>query len=142
MSMKTTLELKNLSKTYVSHKAAKKALDSVSFTLGPGLYGLLGPNGAGKSTMMNIITGVLRNETQALLSGERGTSAAFSYRVTNSGAPVKIIDGRIATSKKDTMLHGFGLRNVQDILKKYDAEHTILCENGQFIFQCSWPDRK
>ena len=54
-----TLELKNLSKTYASRKAAKKALNGVSFTLGPGLYGLLGPNGAGKSTMMNIITGNL-----------------------------------------------------------------------------------
>lgn len=62
--------------------------------------------------------------------------------VINPSKPVKIVDGRIATSKKDTMLHGFGLRNVQDILKQYDAEHTILWENGQFIFQCSWPDRK
>ena len=57
--MENTLELKNLSKTYASRKAAKKALGGVSFTLGPGLYGLLGPNGAGKSTMMNIITGNL-----------------------------------------------------------------------------------
>lgn len=39
---------------------AKKALDGVSFSLGPGLYGLLGPNGAGKSTLINIVTGSLR----------------------------------------------------------------------------------
>ena len=57
--MENTLELRSLSKTYTARKAAKKALDGVSFTLGPGLYGLLGPNGAGKSTMMNIITGNL-----------------------------------------------------------------------------------
>lgn len=57
--MENTLELRSLSKIYSSRKAAKKALDGVSFTLGPGLYGLLGPNGAGKSTMMNIITGNL-----------------------------------------------------------------------------------
>ncbi len=37
----------------------KRALDKVSFTLAPGLYGLLGPNGAGKSTLINIITGTL-----------------------------------------------------------------------------------
>ena len=53
------LTLQNLHKTYPSRVGNKKALDSVSFTLGPGLYGLLGPNGAGKSTMMNIITGNL-----------------------------------------------------------------------------------
>lgn len=38
----------------------KRALDGVSFTLSPGLYGLLGPNGAGKSTLINIITGSLK----------------------------------------------------------------------------------
>ena len=36
-----------------------KALDKVSFTLTPGLYGILGPNGAGKSTLINLITGTL-----------------------------------------------------------------------------------
>ena len=53
------MELRRLTKIYRSGKESKKALDGVSFTLGPGLYGLLGPNGAGKSTMMNIITGNL-----------------------------------------------------------------------------------
>ena len=53
------MELRRLTKIYRSGKESKKALDEVSFTLGPGLYGLLGPNGAGKSTMMNIITGNL-----------------------------------------------------------------------------------
>ncbi len=57
--MENMLELHALTKIYTARKAAKKALDGVSFTLGPGLYGLLGPNGAGKSTMMNIITGNL-----------------------------------------------------------------------------------
>ena len=53
------MELRRLTKIYRSGKESKKALDGISFTLGPGLYGLLGPNGAGKSTMMNIITGNL-----------------------------------------------------------------------------------
>lgn len=38
---------------------SKTALNDVSFTLTPGIYGLLGPNGAGKSTMMNLISGNL-----------------------------------------------------------------------------------
>ena len=53
------IQLQRLTKIYQAGKTSKKALDGVSFTLGPGLYGLLGPNGAGKSTMMNIITGNL-----------------------------------------------------------------------------------
>lgn len=77
-----------------------------------------------------------------LLYQENEDSPLLFLIVTNPSRPVKIVDGRIATSKKDTMLHGFGLRNVQDILKQYDAEHTVLYENGRFVFQCSWPDRK
>ena len=56
------LEVREVTKSYPvkgvrrgSHSRVK-ALDKVSFRLGPGLYGLLGPNGAGKSTLMNIIT--------------------------------------------------------------------------------------
>ncbi len=46
------LELIDVEKKYKKNIA----LNGVSLTLEPGVYGLLGPNGAGKSTMMNIIT--------------------------------------------------------------------------------------
>lgn len=45
------LEISNLTKTF----GDLKALDDVSLTLGPGLFGLLGPNGAGKSTLMRTL---------------------------------------------------------------------------------------
>ena len=46
------LELKELSKSYGS----VKALNKISYTFKPGIYGILGVNGAGKSTMINLIT--------------------------------------------------------------------------------------
>lgn len=39
------------------------ALDNVSLSLKPGVYGLLGPNGAGKSTMINLIVDNLKRDT-------------------------------------------------------------------------------
>ncbi len=45
------LEIRNLTKQF----GDLKALDDVSLSLGPGLFGLLGPNGAGKSTLMRTI---------------------------------------------------------------------------------------
>lgn len=45
------LEIKNLTKMFGTFTA----LDDVSLTLGPGLFGLLGPNGAGKSTLMRTL---------------------------------------------------------------------------------------
>lgn len=47
-----TLKLCELTKRYKD----KVALDHITFSFTPGIYGLLGPNGAGKSTMMNLIT--------------------------------------------------------------------------------------
>lgn len=46
------LKLEGLTKNY----KGKVALDGITFSFTPGIYGLLGPNGAGKSTMMNLIT--------------------------------------------------------------------------------------
>lgn len=46
------LRIENLCKTW---PGGKRALDQVSLSISPGLYGLLGPNGAGKSTLMRTI---------------------------------------------------------------------------------------
>jgi ABC-type multidrug transport system ATPase subunit len=46
------LQISHLSKTYPN---GIRALDDVSLTIGPGLFGLLGPNGAGKSTLMRTV---------------------------------------------------------------------------------------
>ena len=46
------LELTNLTKRY----GELVALDGLTITFEPGIYGILGANGAGKSTMINLIT--------------------------------------------------------------------------------------
>lgn len=50
------LQLHHLSK----HYDTKYAVNDVSTTLSPGVYGLLGANGAGKTTLMRMICGVLK----------------------------------------------------------------------------------
>ena len=46
------LQIRGVSKTYAN---GVRALDDVSLTIPPGMYGLLGPNGAGKSTLMRTV---------------------------------------------------------------------------------------
>lgn len=46
------LTINRLSKTYAN---GVRALDNVSLSIPPGMFGLLGPNGAGKSTLMRTI---------------------------------------------------------------------------------------
>ncbi|WP_329235466.1 ABC transporter ATP-binding protein [Actinoallomurus sp. NBC_01490] len=51
------IEFNHVSKTY----RGVRALDDVSFTVGPGcVTGFLGPNGAGKSTALRILVGLAR----------------------------------------------------------------------------------
>ena len=44
------LEIRNLKKRY----GKQWALNGLTITFNPGVYGILGSNGAGKSTMMNL----------------------------------------------------------------------------------------
>lgn len=50
------LEIRNISKYYKD----KKAVDQVSLTLTPGVWGLLGANGAGKTSLMRMIAGIVQ----------------------------------------------------------------------------------
>ncbi len=57
MNTDNTLQIKNLSKSYHADRrdGPLKALQNISLTIPPGMYGLLGPNGAGKSTLMRTL---------------------------------------------------------------------------------------
>ena len=43
------------------HYGSKIAVDQVSATLEPGVYGLLGANGAGKTTLMRMMCAILES---------------------------------------------------------------------------------
>ena len=78
------LEVRNLTKSYHRHRA----LDDVTLSWKPGLYGLLGPNGAGKSTLMNIITGNLRPDGgEVLWNGRDIRRLGKAYRRVLAYAP-------------------------------------------------------
>lgn len=71
------LKLDSLTKIYKD----KVALDEITFSFTPGIYGLLGPNGAGKSTMMNLITDNLNpTKGSVLLDGKTIDELGSEYR--------------------------------------------------------------
>ena len=82
--MRTMLEIRNLTKSY----GTKVALQGVSLTLTPGLYGLLGPNGAGKSTLLQLITdNLLPDSGKVLWNGRNIIKANRKYRKCLGYAP-------------------------------------------------------
>ena len=71
------LELKNLTKNYGNFTA----LDRLTVTFTPGIYGILGANGAGKSTMMNLISDNLkRTDGEILWEGQDILSLGREFR--------------------------------------------------------------
>jgi len=61
------LRIEGISKTYSNRV---KALDDVTLTIPPGMYGLLGPNGAGKSTLMRILSTLLDPDAGSAFLGD------------------------------------------------------------------------
>ena len=58
----TVLRIDYLRKTYRSIK--REVLSGLSMSIGKGeIYGFLGPNGAGKTTTVNILTGLLKEDS-------------------------------------------------------------------------------
>ena len=54
--------------------------------------------------------------------------------VRNTSDPVDIVDGKIATSKQDSLSHGFGLMSVTYVLEELGGEYTFGYEDGWFHF--------
>ena len=57
------LQLQNLTKYF----GTKPAVDQVSLTITPGVWGLIGANGAGKTTLMRMLTGTLTPSSGKIL---------------------------------------------------------------------------
>ncbi len=67
MASAIELRIENLSKTYQN---GVKALDNVSLTIPPGMYGLLGPNGAGKSSLMRTLATLQEPDSGSVQLGD------------------------------------------------------------------------
>lgn len=61
--------------------------------------------------------------------------------IRNTSNPVQIENNKIQTTKKPTIEHGYGLKNVEDILKKHHAEEAIDYEDGWFQFTALIPQK-
>ena len=54
--------------------------------------------------------------------------------IRNTSEPVQIVDGKIPTSKQNSLSHGFGLLSVTYVLDKLNAEYTFGYDEGWFHF--------
>ena len=93
-------------------------------------------------SLVVLLTNLLDNAIEACrrIDGYREIFGCVLYNdglyisIRNTSEPVRVVDGKIPTSKRDSLSHGFGLRSVTYILDKLDAEYTFGYEDGWFNF--------
>ncbi len=72
------LEVKDL----VKHYSNVRAVDSISFSIEPGIcFGLLGPNGAGKTTTIEVVEGIMSPSSGEILYKNRARGNIFHEEV-------------------------------------------------------------
>lgn len=63
--------------------------------------------------------------------------ANFLYIENPAEEPIKIVNNRIITSKKNIAEHGYGLKNISSILSQYDADYAIDYNMATQVFRFS-----
>ena len=93
-------------------------------------------------SLVVVLTNLLDNAIEACrrIDGYREIRCSILYEdglyisIRNTSAPVEIVDGKIPTSKQDSLSHGFGLMSVGYVLDKLNAEYTFGYDEGWFHF--------
>ena len=129
------IHVEHLTRTY----GPLKAVDDVSFTIGPGeIVGLLGHNGAGKTTIMKMLTGFLEPTAGAiridgldLATDLRGVQARIGYLPENCPVyPEMTVAGAL---RYHAGLHGVGGAELGPLLRLALARTGLTDKAGQSI---------
>ncbi|MGH2508994.1 MAG: ATP-binding cassette domain-containing protein, partial [Ktedonobacteraceae bacterium] len=115
------LELSGVSKCYGGAARGKWALQDLSLTIAPGVFGLLGCNGAGKTTLLQILA--------TLLEPTAGTLRLGPYDLRKDRRAVRELLGFLpqeigffpALTVKETLRYLGSLQGLDHIDKQIDA---------------------
>jgi len=115
------VELNGVSKRYGSSSHGKWALQDLSLTISPGVWGLLGRNGAGKTTLLQILATLLEPTT--------GTIRIGPYDVRRDRRNIRRFLGFLpqeigffpALTVKETLRYLGALQGIEQIDKSIDA---------------------
>ena len=97
-----------------------------------------------------IISNLLDNAIEAcrnLPTGERHIEVkalqedSFFFSVRNRSLPVEIQNNIVATTKRDSRIHGYGLENVKSVLHKNHALFQLHYEDGWFLAYLDIPNK-
>ena len=76
-----------------------------------------------------------------LVKAKVDVNESILYIENSVSNPVQILNGKIATSKRDKLQHGYGLQNVSSIIKSFGGVFAIHCEGQKFVFVASFMNK-
>jgi ABC-type multidrug transport system ATPase subunit len=124
-----TLEIAGLRKRY---PGGVQALNDVSLTIGPGMFGLLGPNGAGKSTLRRTIAtlqeadgGSVRLGGIDVLAEKDAVRRVLGYLPQEFGLYPKV-------SAEEMLDHFAALKGIASRSERRDVVHALLRKTNLF----------
>ena len=83
----------------------------------------------------NALEGCLSDKTDQFIHVKAGEQRGFYFvRVSNSCDPRQTLDhsGLPATTKRNARRHGYGMKILQSIAKRYHGDMELTCQNGMF----------
>ena len=89
-----------------------------------------------------LITLPKENRFLTIRSFEKGNIAKVSFENTYIGKPKFNKQGLLDTTKDNSMYHGFGLKSIKSIMKKYNGSMSITIEDNTFKLQLLFPKIK
>ena len=89
-----------------------------------------------------LITLPKENRFLTIRSFEKGNIAKVSFENTYIGNPKFNKQGLLDTTKDNAMYHGFGLKSIKSIMKKYNGSMSITIEDNTFKLQLLFPKIK
>ena len=115
--MDKIMEVKNISKTFVTEIGELKVLENISFDIEPGeIISIVGPSGSGKSTLLNIISSLLKpDKGEIKLNGKIGYMFQKDHLFDWRNVWKNVLLG-LEIQKKKTEDN---LNNVLNLLEKY-----------------------
>jgi len=123
------LQIDRLSKRY---PGGVQALNDVSLTIRPGMFGLLGPNGAGKSTLMRTLA--------TLQDADSGSARLGDIDVLNDRTALRRVLGYLPqefgvypkVSAEELLSHLAELKGITNASERRDIVHALLQQTNLF----------
>ena len=83
--MPTQLEVNSISKSFND----KSLYSNISFVFNPGCYAFIGPNGTGKTVLLDMLAGVLSQDSGTITLSDTGNSDSLAYKNKLAYIPAK-----------------------------------------------------